>query len=351
MNIKTAELTTKLNKIKSIVPKMTTIDALKGVLVKEGYLIASDTKMLVKVKLEGTEGESFIIPDRAFDLLNNIPEETVTIEPKGDKKISIKTPTITSNFTTYSADMFPLPEENSGKQTHLTIDSAILLKAMKKVLFAVANDNIRDVLKHLYMQSDGEYLNIVGCDGCVIAWSKIKYEGDFDVLIPKTAVSKLVSIGLSGNVAIDYNKNGAWFVTEDYELFTRIGEGDFLRYKSVFNEMPSTALANKNLLLSALNRAKMCSKEKMAVVLNIKDYSFNVKLAGSLSDYTEDLKIYSDFGEALTIQFNPLYIIEALKNFEDEKIEMKFLDNKSPAVIVGTDDRDYKVLILPVNSK
>lgn len=62
MKIDKNELSRKIAQIKGIVPKTTTIEALQGVLLKDGYLIASNTEVTVKAKLESAEGTPFIIP-------------------------------------------------------------------------------------------------------------------------------------------------------------------------------------------------------------------------------------------------------------------------------------------------
>ena len=79
MKIQKTDLAQKLNKIKGVVPKKTTMPVLQGILVRDGYLIASNMEMTVKAKIEGTEGESFIIPERAFDLINNLPDGEMEI--------------------------------------------------------------------------------------------------------------------------------------------------------------------------------------------------------------------------------------------------------------------------------
>ena len=84
MKIQKTDLAQKLNKIKGVVPKKTTMPVLQGILVRDGYLIANNMEMTVKAKIEGTEGESFIIPERAFDLINNLPAATEnSISPSG----------------------------------------------------------------------------------------------------------------------------------------------------------------------------------------------------------------------------------------------------------------------------
>ena len=90
MKLQKAELAQKLNKIKGVVPKKTTMPVLQGVLVMDGYLIANNTEMTVKAKIEGIEGESFIIPEKAFDLINNLPDGEMEISATANNTITIK---------------------------------------------------------------------------------------------------------------------------------------------------------------------------------------------------------------------------------------------------------------------
>ena len=90
MKVQKTELAAKLNKIKGVVPKKTTMPVLQGILVKEGYLTANNMEMTVKAKLEGIEDECFIIPERAFDLINNLPDGEVEISVADQNTILIK---------------------------------------------------------------------------------------------------------------------------------------------------------------------------------------------------------------------------------------------------------------------
>ena len=71
MKVQKYEIARVIDKLKSIVQKNDQFPALGGILVKDGYLIASDTNLTVKAKLEGMEEktEPFIIPAKAFDFI------------------------------------------------------------------------------------------------------------------------------------------------------------------------------------------------------------------------------------------------------------------------------------------
>ena len=65
MLVKKYEIARVIDKLKSIVQKNDRFPALGGILVKDGYLIASNTEITLKVKLEASVGNYFIIPLKA----------------------------------------------------------------------------------------------------------------------------------------------------------------------------------------------------------------------------------------------------------------------------------------------
>ena len=116
MVVQKSELAQKISKLKNVVPKTPTISALQGILVQDGYLIANNMEMAVKAKLEGMEGEAFIIPMKAFDLISNLPEGEVEITA-ADGAITIKAEKIKNTYRTLDPDTFPMNEIGGGDET------------------------------------------------------------------------------------------------------------------------------------------------------------------------------------------------------------------------------------------
>lgn len=88
MKVQKYEISRTIDKLKSIVQKNDQFPALGGVLVKDGYLIASNTEMTMQLKLEASKGSCFIIPMKAFDVIKNLPDGEVIIDADG-KNIAI----------------------------------------------------------------------------------------------------------------------------------------------------------------------------------------------------------------------------------------------------------------------
>lgn len=138
MKIQKTELATKLNQIKGVVPKKTTMPILQGILVKEGYLIANNLEMTVKAKLEGTEGECFIIPERAFDLINNLPDGEVDISVSNGNTMTIRADKIKNKYQTMDPEPFPVADID-GEGSEFTLKAGQLLESVKEFLMQFLN--------------------------------------------------------------------------------------------------------------------------------------------------------------------------------------------------------------------
>lgn len=113
MKVQKYELARVIDKLKSIVQKNDQFPALGGILVKDGYLIASNSEITMKVKLEASEGSYFIIPMKAFDLIKNLPDGEIDISATDKKLISMGviddvTLTYTKNSAVFKSDEYTI---------------------------------------------------------------------------------------------------------------------------------------------------------------------------------------------------------------------------------------------------
>lgn len=350
MKVEKYKLASKINMIKGIVPKKTTIEALQGILVDNGYLIANNMETAAKVKLEGTEGEQFIIPARAFDLINNLPDGQVEITAS-KQEIVIKTGKIRNKFMAHDAEGFSKPNiDNNEEEKSFSVDSEGFLQSLKRVSFAIPSGGTNQLMQNLCLKAKDGKLNYIGLDGHMIAWDKTDYDGDFELLIPKNTVDKLMSIGLTGEIQIKYNKNAAMFVTDECEISTRLFEGTYFDVNRMMIELPVSITVRRQELLEAMSRAKMCSTEdKAPVKFTISGPEMNIETMAMTSDYSERLELvkYDEKIDNLIIAFNSHYIIDSIKVFRDEEVELNLSGPKTP-VTIRSKDTEFVALILPV---
>lgn len=332
MKIQKTDLAQKLNKIKGVVPKKTTMPVLQGVLVRDGYLIANNTEMTVKAKIEGIEGESFIIPERAFDLINNLPDGEMEISAAAGNIITIKADKIKNKYQTLDPAQFPTTA-SQDEGSELRIKAEMLLESMKRVSYAVPAQGSNPVMSSMCLQASGGQLNFVGLDGHVLAWDKVEYSGEFELLIPKNTVDKLKSLGMSGDVQIRHSKTGAVFITEDFEVYTRLVEGEYFKYQTMFKELPLHTVVSRMALLDAMTRAKMCTEERCPVRFEMDGGALSLSIKDNTTDYYETIELQEDIAEVLTIGFDARLVLETLKAFDCENVGLSFGGPKMPMIV------------------
>lgn len=350
MRIDKNELSQKINKLKQIVPKKTSVPSLQGILVSDGYLIANNMELAIKAKLEGIDGESFIIPAKAFDLINNLPdgEVEITADNKGETfNIAIKADKIRNKYQTVDPAEFPMPNVVGEDGGEFVINAESLMASMRRVSYAIPMNREKQIMCTLCLQASGGTLNFVGMDGHMLAWDKVDYDGEFELLIPKGTVDRLITVGITGDVFIRHNNHVATFSSEEYEIHTRIVEGKYFKYAGLFKESPLHTVAVKSEFLDAVIRAKMCVDERRPAVFTIKGSEMNISIRDTITDYQETIGLQEEVPETLTIGFNAKLVVETLKAFDCYNIALNFENAKMP-MIIEAEDSDFKAMVLPV---
>lgn len=346
MRIFKSELAQKIGKLESVVPKSTPMPAMQGILVKEGYLIATNLELTVKTKIEGTEDGSFLIPQRAFDFIKNLPDGEVEISSIAKDMIVIKTDRIENKYQTADLDGFPTTNVQDGGD-ELAIKAETLLRSMRRVSYAVPAKNTNTVMTAMCLQASEGHLNFVGLDGHMLAWDQMDHDGDFELLIPKSAVEKLKTIGLSGEVRIRHGKTGAAFITDEFEVYTRLVEGEYFKYRKMFSDLPLHTVVSRTDLIDAMTRAKMCAGEMNPVRFELDSSSLCLSIRDSITDYRETVDLQEKMKEPLTIGFNARLVLETLKAFDCDNVGISFGGPRSP-MIIEAEDSDFKAIVLPV---
>lgn len=360
MKLQKVELANKISKLKAIVPKKTPMEALQTVLIKDGYLIASDIELTVTVKLEGIrEGseEEFLIPESLFQFISSLPAGDIEITPtpipgqEGKRtNLKIKSGKIKNETQAIAADMFPAIKEMKDEQVVATVDAEDLKKGILHVLFAVGEQQAQKMMNCLCMECKNGDLSFTGLDGHMVAWDKFPLEGEFKLLIPKRACQQILNLDLQGEVRIVTDKNTVRFETEYVKVESRLVEGDYFQAAKMFKEQSFTAAINRKKLLDAVSRAIILRTEGEAIVLDFIEDIMKISLVNSKNNFDEEIEMnekLDDKGSKLYIGLDPRLLAAALKAFDSENIYLNLENNKNPLKLVS-DESDLKAVVLPV---
>jgi DNA polymerase-3 subunit beta len=134
---------------------------------------------------------------------------------------------------------------------------------------------------------------------------------------------------------------------------SRLLDGEFPKYRSLLPET-STATASVDVaaLTDAVRRVALVASRTSPIRLSFSSDGIGLE-AGGLDDAAATESLPADFdGEALTIAFNPTYLLDGLGSLDSDAATLSFTGPTKPAVLTGKTDgdggADHRYLLMPV---
>jgi DNA polymerase-3 subunit beta len=352
------DLFSNLQKIQNIVTTKTTLPILSYVLLnteqKELRITATDLDIGIscRIPVENLESGSVCLPARKFfEIIRELPSNDIEITVKKNNLTNIKTKSCEFKIMGLNPEEFPKLPEFKESQI-INIKSEILKKAITLTSFAVSLDETRYILNGVLFHFQDSKISIVATDGRRLAIKEEKLPNSINkeikVIIPIKAIRELErNLNDTEEVLMVLGKNQIGFEFTNVLLVSRLIEGDFPDYQQV---VPPEAIhkikINRQLFLGAIRRASLlATPDYQAIKLEVfKNKLVVSKSTPDIGESYEELPIEYD-GKEILIGFNPDYLIDVLKNLDEEDIEFELTESEKPGVIRKP---DYIYIVLPM---
>ena len=157
---------------------------------------------------------------------------------------------------------------------------------------------------------------------------------DDRVLLPLVEVSKIL-VDTDELVSIHFTNNHILFDLGNTKIISRLLEGNYVPYTSLLpQEHKILVSVNKQQLQNGIERASLMAKEgnSYLIKLDIKNDEIIITSNSQLGKVREEVSVELQ-GEEIEIAFNSKYLLDVLKNLEDETIYMEMTSSVSPCVI------------------
>ena len=337
MKIQKTTIAEMLKKMKGIVPPKT-LDGTQGILVKGNQMIATNLNLTVTATIEEADDEPFIIPQTAVSFIESLPFGWVEIIPK-KKYITIKGENTSAKFTALEAENFPDTNPKGESAGSETVIPGKKIKEALAGLWYAADANAKKVnARGILLEGDGENLNIVASDGFRASWTVIKHDAKFKVFVPKDSLKTALSfVEDDDDITITPYKNAVCVASERFSIQLKLLEGGAIPYKSVFdfNKQKLAIKINRKDFVSCLSRCAACmvSKVSTPAVMTMLDGALEISQQNSSAEFSETVPILSDQTGDIRMGFNAAFMLEALKNCEDEQITLYYCGNVTPMLI------------------
>lgn len=260
-------------------------------------------------------------------------EHTVTIE-QGTSKFMLHT---------LSADDFPVIYEFPGQE--ITVETGILLDAVKKVSYAVSSDDSRFNLNAMFWDAD----KFVATDGHRLAKMELPFKIEGKALIPQVGCQSILKcLGANNTCKITVGEKFISITSGDVTLNCRMLDGDFPDYTRVIpTESGISLLANTNELTQVLKRVTpMAIQTDMGIKVVVSNNKLTVSKESSLGSAEDSMTVESD-GDFDFIA-NAKYLTDCLANINTESTVMSFIKEGAPIVFKPEDNETFMSLVMPM---
>lgn len=364
--VSSSELLSNLQSISKVISSKNTLPILDNFLFQlhnnELKITASDleTTLVTTLSIENVEKEGDVaIPAKLLtDTLKEFADQplTIIVNP-ANLSVEISWSTGKFNIPGSNADDYPLVAElKEDKKVSLQIDSAILMEAINKTLFATADDELRPVMNGIYFDIKTDEITFVASDAHKLVRYRRKDLQAPEVasfILPKKPASLLRNIlGKESNpVQIDFDDKNAIFSVTHFKMVCRLVEGIYPAYNSVIPaDNPNKITIDRVDLLNCVRRVSVFSNQASNLIklkisgnemtVSAQDLDFSISAIDRLNCQYE--------GEDMEIGFKSTFLNEILANLPSTNVSVELADPGRAGLFLPfeKDDENEDILML-----
>ncbi len=298
--------------------------------------------------------------------VSNLPNKNINLEVK-DQKLYLNCDNINASISGLSSDDFPIIPKVKNTSL-LIINSKILKESLGSVVNSAALSSTRPEISSVYFRIEPDKIKFISTDSFRLSHKtlfltseelknkiKMDYLKSQNIIIPLRTASELLRILGDKNidVKIDIDQNQILFDFGDAHLISRLIEGDYPDYEAIIPKTSETSCyLLKNNLEEAVKLSGCFSSRLNEVALKtnsgksyIEVFSNNNEIGGHQAKIDSKIK-----GVDVNIVFNWHYLLDGLKNINNDEIILEFNGDQKPAVVKSAKGNDFFYILMPIRN-
>jgi len=360
-----------LGLMQSVAGRRTTLPILSHILLEAEKnslcLTGTDLETGVREELKASiqqGGNASVSAKKIFEIIKELPEETIHIRKKENQWITIQCGKSIFNLAGLDPEEFPsLPTYSDESFSQV---STVLIKEMiEKTVFAASNEESRYHLNGILIsqskKGEREFLRMVATDGHRLSLldreSQMIRGIEKGIIIPKKGVLEIKKImgdrDGGEEMKVYFDQTHGFFKIGKSLMVIRLIDGEFPEYEQVIPKgNDKKVLMEKEKMYASLRRVSTMASER------VEGIKFSVK-----KNLVELFSYHQDFGDAkeevevsyegpsLEIGFNARYLMEALSVMDTEDVVMELKDEGSPGILKPqsvTEPSNQLCIIMPM---
>jgi DNA polymerase-3 subunit beta len=306
------------------------------------------------------EGRALVSGRLLADITKALPAQPVEMSVDGSRV------TITCGSAKFSLPTMPVedyPQLPTMPQRAGEIAGEVFGQAVAQVAIAAGRDDTLPMLTGVRMEIAGDKLTLVATDRFRLAMREFAWTSGGDVtdtavLVPaRTLAEAAKTLGTSGNsveISLASGDGLLGLAGSGRRATTRLLDAEFPKYRQLLpSEHTSAAIIGVSALVDAIKRVSLVAERGTQVRLEFGDGTLRLSAGGDDEGSAEEELAVEYTGEAVTIAFNPGYLLDGLGALHTERAHLSFTTPNRPALVkpVGEDGEvapGYLYLLMPV---
>jgi DNA polymerase III subunit beta len=351
LTISKEQLINGLQAVQNVVSTRTTLPILSNVLLRANddrlELTATDLDVTIACTVEaGVQRPGAItLPVKRFSgIVRELASPSAELDVDEKNACAISAGPSFYKINGLPAEEFP-PLPKFAEKKKITIAQDKLKSMLRKTAFAISTDETRFVLNGIFISLKEHKITMVATDGRRLALvdeeSEIAAESEGDFIVPTKAINELSRLlGGKGEAEIKFTDNQVALTLKDEKgldilIISKLIEGNYPNYRQVIpGEAKQRITLAREELLHAVRRAEIMTSEKSnSVKLSFTTNNLSITAnTPEIGEARESVAINYK-GPDIAVAFNPIYLMDPLKNLDNDEVFLELIDDLSPGVL------------------
>ena len=370
--IKKEVLMEAINKVSKAISSRNVIPVLAGIKFeltnKKLVLTASDNDITIQTHIDcndtdiitvKAEGSIIIQGKYISDIVRKLPDKYINIEVVDELKILIYTENSEFNLNGISESEYPNIDLGESK-SHIELSPSVLKEIVNQTAFATSIDENKAILNGINFNITGDMLECNATDSYRLARKVIKLEKSSkenqNIVIPSRNLVEFTRIIDDSDEMIEIHifNNKILFKYQNLLFQSRLINGT---YPNTSNLLPKDYLVklhfNINNFYDVVDRVSILTSDKDKNTVTLETDGNNLIMKSSSAEIgrvEEKMTITKDQEIDVKVSFSSKYMMDALKSFNTETVELYFVGEIKPILLKSDEDESLTQLVLPIRT-
>ena len=360
-----------LGLMQSVAGRRTTLPILSHILLEweKDSLCLTGTDLETGIREELTArihqgGKASVSAKKIFEIVKELPEETIHIKKKENQWITIQCGKSVFNLAGLDPEEFPsLPTYSD--ESFSQVSTNLMKEMIEKTVFAASSEESRYHLNGILIsqskKGEREILRMVATDGHRLSLldreSQMIRGIEKGIIIPKKGVLEIKKImgdrDGAEEMKVYFDQTHGFFKMGKSLMVIRLIDGEFPEYEQVIPKgNDKRILMEKGKMYASLRRVSTMASERVEGIKFLVKKNF-VELSSYHQDFgdaKEEVEVSYE-GPSLEVGFNARYLMEALSVMDKEDVVMELKDEGSPGILKPqsvTEPSNQLCIIMPM---